>query len=250
MKKILSILAVVFALTNLQAQQPDPQQQQHPQLNQFQVFSMAYGMCFGKAIELTEKQNYNFFLFRNFEFKMQSDIEMELSDSRKIKGKEISYTFKPEEIPMLKDAKLSFKIVAFNEKPYLDPPAIDVNAFLEMMRSVQGAAEPVEGSKVEEVASLDQLKSLIKSSKQPLYIDFYSETCPPCKMLAPTFDQASIEFGEKVHFIRVNIDTVDGAGQEYGIQSIPTLIIFEEGSQKETQIGLPDILKALSRLEQ
>jgi hypothetical protein len=102
---------------------------------------MAYGMCFGKAIELTKQKNYNFFLFRNFEFKIQGGIEMELGDSCKIKGKEIPYTFKLKEISMLKDTKLSFKIVAFNENPYLEPLAIDVNFLLKMIRSVQGSSE-------------------------------------------------------------------------------------------------------------
>lgn len=147
LKKFISIFLLFFAFTTLGAQQP-----QRFELNQFQVFSMAYGLSFGKAIELSEQQNFKYFIFRDFNFTSKGGIKMEISDKRKVEGKEIFYKFKPNEIPMFTNAKLSFKIVAFNEKPDLDPPAVDVNAFLEMMRPVQGkegSVEEFEGNSVQ-----------------------------------------------------------------------------------------------------
>lgn len=66
-------------------------------------------------------------------------------------------------------------------------------------------------------------------------VDFYADWCGPCKMLAPVIDEFSNESDVKV--IKVNVDESQGVAGEYGIMSIPTLIIFKDGEVVNKQVG-------------
>lgn len=68
-------------------------------------------------------------------------------------------------------------------------------------------------------------------------VDFFANWCGPCKMLSPVLDKLSDEI-EGVKFIKVDVDTANEIAVEYGIMSIPTLIIFKDGKEVSKQIGL------------
>src|SRR5476651_2509437 len=77
---------------------------------------------------------------------------------------------------------------------------------------------------------------VLKSDKLVL-IDFYAEWCPPCKALAPTLEKFAEDNQDKVKVVKVNVDDNPQAPTQYGVRSIPTLLIFKGGSVVAQQVG-------------
>lgn len=79
--------------------------------------------------------------------------------------------------------------------------------------------------------------SEVLEAKQPVLVDFWAPWCGPCKMLAPTLQEIAQHFGEKVKVVKVNIDHAADLAAEYGIRSIPTLLLFKEGKNIANSVG-------------
>ena len=77
----------------------------------------------------------------------------------------------------------------------------------------------------------------VLSSKQPVVVDFYADWCGPCHRMAPVVDQLSNEYGGRVRFVRVNIDSSPNTAQRYGISSIPTFGVFKNGRMVGSTTG-------------
>ena len=69
---------------------------------------------------------------------------------------------------------------------------------------------------------------LITSNKIVL-VDFFATWCGPCKMLSPEIERLADEYENKATIVKVDIDEQAGLAQEYGIMSVPTLLIFKDG---------------------
>ncbi|RPI69552.1 MAG: thioredoxin [Ignavibacteriae bacterium] len=69
----------------------------------------------------------------------------------------------------------------------------------------------------------------IAQSDRPVLVDFWAEWCGPCHMVAPTIKEIAQEFAGKAYVLKVNVDTKPHVAAKFGIQSIPTLIIFNDG---------------------
>ena len=69
----------------------------------------------------------------------------------------------------------------------------------------------------------------IINDKKPVLVDFYADWCGPCKMMAPVLEELSAEVKDKARILKVDVDRNQNASLKYGIQSIPTMILFKEG---------------------
>ena len=78
----------------------------------------------------------------------------------------------------------------------------------------------------------------VLKSEIPVLVDFWASWCGPCKMLAPTVAQIAEEYSGKLKVGKVNVDEEESLSREYGIVSIPTVILFKNGKPEKTSIGL------------
>jgi thioredoxin 1 len=77
----------------------------------------------------------------------------------------------------------------------------------------------------------------VLESGVPVVVDFWAQWCPPCRALAPTFEALAEGYGGAVKFVKINIDENGAVPQRYGIRSIPTLVLFQNGSEAERVVG-------------
>jgi len=96
------------------------------------------------------------------------------------------------------------------------------------------------------VAQEDFDRTVLKSSA-PVLVDFYADWCGPCKMVAPFVDELAAQHIGKMLVAKVDTDRAPDVAMQYGIRSIPTIVVFRDGQEVERSLGFePDRLRALA----
>ncbi|RMF85687.1 MAG: thioredoxin [Planctomycetota bacterium] len=83
----------------------------------------------------------------------------------------------------------------------------------------------------------DNFESEVLKSDVPVLVDFWAEWCGPCQMLAPTIDELATEYAGKIKVGKVDVDAAQQTAMKYGIQNIPTVVLFDKGEPVERIVG-------------
>lgn len=87
------------------------------------------------------------------------------------------------------------------------------------------------------ILNKDNFESEVLKSDMPVLVDFWAAWCGPCKMLAPTIAELAEEYEGKVKVCKYNIDDDASIAIKYGVASIPTVLLFNEGEVSDKSIG-------------
>lgn len=77
----------------------------------------------------------------------------------------------------------------------------------------------------------------VVTSETPTLVDFWADWCGPCHLVAPALEEIAAEHGRDLTVAKLNIDEYPEIAQDYGVMSIPTLIIFKDGVEKKRLVG-------------
>jgi thioredoxin 1 len=77
----------------------------------------------------------------------------------------------------------------------------------------------------------------VVSSDRPVVVDFWAPWCGPCRVVSPILDDLATQHGERVEFVKLNVDDNPATASRYNVLSIPTVILFERGEPQDTVIG-------------
>ena len=77
----------------------------------------------------------------------------------------------------------------------------------------------------------------VLQSKVPVLVDFWAAWCGPCRAIAPSVEEIATEYGGRLKVVKVDVDENQEVSVRYGIQSIPTLMVFKNGSAVEKLVG-------------
>lgn len=83
----------------------------------------------------------------------------------------------------------------------------------------------------------DSFTTDVLQSSTPVLVDFWAEWCPPCKALAPTLEEIAEEMSTQVKILKLDVDANQGSAAQFGIRSIPTMILFKDGKAVDQLMG-------------
>ena len=94
----------------------------------------------------------------------------------------------------------------------------------------------------------NQFQKEVLESDIPVLVDFYADWCGPCKMMSPVLDQIAAELEGKLKVAKINVDDAEDLAANYGIQSIPNMILFKNGEPAANLIGAMPKARLLAQI--
>lgn len=98
------------------------------------------------------------------------------------------------------------------------------------------------------ILTSDNFETEVIGSEIPVLVDFWAPWCGPCKMLGPVISQIAEENEGKVKVGKVNVDEEDELAERFGVQSIPTIILFKNGEEAARNVGFAPKAKLVQML--
>ena len=82
-----------------------------------------------------------------------------------------------------------------------------------------------------------EFQATVLDSKLPVFVDFWAEWCGPCHMIAPVVEELAEEYDGKFSFTKLDVDANPNTAMQFGIRSIPTMLLFKDGQVADQVIG-------------
>ncbi len=95
----------------------------------------------------------------------------------------------------------------------------------------------------------DNFTEEVKNSSVPVVVDFWAEWCGPCRMLTPILEELAKEQEGKVKVGKVNVDEATNLAAQFNVRSIPMLVFFKDGEQKDVVVGVQSKDAILRKLQ-
>lgn len=129
---------------------------------------------------------------------------------------------------------------------------VAINIFLNSQNEIKAELKDKQETEKQEEKIMEitgqNFEEEVLKSEIPVLVDFYATWCGPCKVLSPILEEIAQE-NEMVKFVRVDVDKEDDIAMQYQIMSIPTLVLIQNGKEKDRIIGLVDKAKILEFIE-
>ncbi|ETW98366.1 MAG: thioredoxin [Candidatus Entotheonella factor] len=91
--------------------------------------------------------------------------------------------------------------------------------------------------------------STVQESTQPLLVDFWADWCGPCHVMGPIIDELAADLAGTVKVAKVNVDDYPQLAVQFGIHSIPTLLVFQDGQVVDKAVGVVSKQALVAKLE-
>ncbi len=95
----------------------------------------------------------------------------------------------------------------------------------------------------------DSFKTEVVDSSLPVLVDFWAVWCGPCRMVAPIVDELAVEYEGRIKVGKVDVDSEQKIAADFGIRSIPTLLIFKNGELADQVVGAVPKKQLVEKLE-